>query len=157
MAQEIERLIPSLSASNHAIGCMEHTIHLATRDGLNALAQSGPLPSNQEAIGNNSGPMAISHLVDEPDGQNTWYNSIIDCLSKLASYIWQSPQRHEKFICTVNLIYEEGQTTKATTLLTNVCTRWNDCYLFKMHASIFAALTTCKLIALPNPNGRRFQ
>ncbi|MBW0550443.1 hypothetical protein O181_090158 [Austropuccinia psidii MF-1] len=128
MAQEIERLIPSFSASNHAIGCMEHTIHMAARDGLNALAQSGPLPSDQEDGGNNSGPMAISHLVDEPNGQNTRYNSIIDRLSKLASYIRQIPQRREKFICMVNLIYEEGQTTKATTLLTNVCTCWNLTY-----------------------------
>ncbi|MBW0502929.1 hypothetical protein O181_042644 [Austropuccinia psidii MF-1] len=128
MAQEIECLIPSFSASNHAIGCMAHTIHLAACDCLNALAQSGPLPSDQEASGNNSGPMAISNLVDEPDGQNTWYNSIIDCLSKLASYIRQSPQRRKKFIHMVNLIYEEGQTTKATTLLTNVCTCWNNCY-----------------------------
>ncbi|MBW0460508.1 hypothetical protein O181_000223 [Austropuccinia psidii MF-1] len=128
MAQEIKRLIPSFSASNHAIGCMAHTIHLAAHDGLNALAQSGPLPSDQEASGNNSGPMAISSLVDEPDEQNTWYNSIIDCLSKLASYIPQSPQRREKFIHMVNLIYEEGQTTKETTLLTNVCTRLNLTY-----------------------------
>ncbi|MBW0512370.1 hypothetical protein O181_052085 [Austropuccinia psidii MF-1] len=128
MAQEIKCLIPSFSASKHSIGCMAHTIHLASHDGLNALAQSGPLPSDQEASGNNSGPMAISSLVDEPDGQNTLYNSIIDLLSKLASYIRQSPQRHEKFICTVNLIYEEGQTTKETTLLTNVFTRWNLTY-----------------------------
>ncbi|MBW0514949.1 hypothetical protein O181_054664 [Austropuccinia psidii MF-1] len=123
MAQEIKRLIPSFSASNNAIGCMAHTIHLTTCDGLNALAQSGPLPSNQEASGNNSGPMAIRNLVDEPDGQNTQYNSIIACLSKLASYIRKSPQRREKFVHTVNLIYEEGQTTKATTLLKNFCTR----------------------------------
>ncbi|MBW0469569.1 hypothetical protein O181_009284 [Austropuccinia psidii MF-1] len=68
MAQEIKRLIPSFPASNHAIGFMAHTIHLAPRDGLNSLAQSGPLPSDQEAGGNNSGPMAISSLVDEPDG-----------------------------------------------------------------------------------------
>ncbi|MBW0564091.1 hypothetical protein O181_103806 [Austropuccinia psidii MF-1] len=128
MVQEIKCLIPSFSASNHEIGCMVHTIHLATCNGLNALAQSGPLPSNQEAGGNNSGPMAISNLVDEPDGQNTLYNSIIDCLSKLASYIRQSPQRGKKCIRTVNLIYEEGQTTKATTLLTNVCTCWNLTY-----------------------------
>ncbi|MBW0477404.1 hypothetical protein O181_017119 [Austropuccinia psidii MF-1] len=128
MAQEIKCLIPSFSASNHAIGCMVHTIHLAAHNGLNSLAQSGPLPSNQEAGGNNSCPMAISNLVDEPDGQNTRCNSIIDRLSKLASYIRKSPQRCEKFICTVNVIYEEGQTTKATTLLKKVCTRWNDCY-----------------------------
>ncbi|MBW0495567.1 hypothetical protein O181_035282 [Austropuccinia psidii MF-1] len=128
MAQEIEHLIPSFSASNYAIGCMAHTIHLSAHDGLNALAQSQPLPSDQEAGGNNSGQMAISNLVDEPDGQNTQYNSIINNLSKIASYIWQSPQRREKFIHTVNLIYKEGQTTKATTLLTNVCTHWNLTY-----------------------------
>ncbi|MBW0492212.1 hypothetical protein O181_031927 [Austropuccinia psidii MF-1] len=72
IAQEIEGLIPSFSASNNEIGCMVHTIHLAACDGLNALAQSRPLPSDQEAVGNNSGPMTISNLVDEPDGQNTW-------------------------------------------------------------------------------------
>ncbi|MBW0469540.1 hypothetical protein O181_009255 [Austropuccinia psidii MF-1] len=137
MAQDIKCLIPSFSASNHAIGCMAHTIHLAACDYLNALAQSGPLPSKQEAGGNNSTPMAISNLFDEADGQNTWYNSIIDCLSKLASYIWQSPQRHKEFICTVNLIYEQGQTTKATTLLRNACTHWNSTYdMFEQSLSL---------------------
>ncbi|MBW0571541.1 hypothetical protein O181_111256 [Austropuccinia psidii MF-1] len=103
-------------ASNNAIRCISHTIHLAACDGLDSHSQSGPLQVDQEAGGNTLGPMTMNNLVDEPEGQNTQYDSIINFLSKAASYIWQILQRSEKFICTINLIYEEGQTTKATTL-----------------------------------------
>ncbi|MBW0493256.1 hypothetical protein O181_032971 [Austropuccinia psidii MF-1] len=122
MAQKIEALVPTFTACTNAIGCMAHTIHLAARDGLNALAQGPPVATN-DPKGNMNGPMSISHILDLPDCVNTSYNSIINQISRLSSYIRQSPQRREKFIGTVNLIYDE-----ANTLLSNICTRWNSTY-----------------------------
>ncbi|MBW0533572.1 hypothetical protein O181_073287 [Austropuccinia psidii MF-1] len=106
---------------------MTHTIHPAAQDGLNSLAQGPPVATN-DPEGNMNGPMSISHIVDLPDGVNTSYNSIINRISTISSYIQQSPQRREKFIGTANLIYDKAKTTKADKLLSNMCTPWNSTY-----------------------------
>ncbi|MBW0479843.1 hypothetical protein O181_019558 [Austropuccinia psidii MF-1] len=86
MAQKIEVLVPMSTACTNAIGCMAHKIHLAAQDGLNALAQGPPVATN-EPKGNMNGPMSISHISDLPDGINTSYNSNINQISRLSSYI----------------------------------------------------------------------
>ncbi|MBW0588154.1 hypothetical protein O181_127869, partial [Austropuccinia psidii MF-1] len=123
--QEIQLLCPAYTANTQAIGCMAHTIHLAARDGLNALgnAASDALDSS---IASDS--MAITNLVSPPDGLNVKYNSIITCIGRLASYLHQSPQRREKFITTVKLVYDNSRPTHATMLLSHVPTRWNSTY-----------------------------
>ncbi|MBW0462700.1 hypothetical protein O181_002415 [Austropuccinia psidii MF-1] len=91
--------------------------------------------------------MAISNLINPPDGQHMRYHSIISCITRLASYMKQSPQRREKFIGTVNLLYDGSQPTNATTLLTPVSTRWNSTY-----DKLKRALTlkdACKQYSLP--------
>ncbi|MBW0567523.1 hypothetical protein O181_107238, partial [Austropuccinia psidii MF-1] len=103
------------------IGCMAHTIHLSAHNGIQALGK-GTEPNQENA---DTGPMAICSIVDPPEGQNLNYNSIISRISRLGSYIRQSPQRREKFITVVKLFYDD---IKANTLLTNVCTRWNSTY-----------------------------
>ncbi|MBW0482264.1 hypothetical protein O181_021979 [Austropuccinia psidii MF-1] len=69
--------------------------------------------------------MSISNLIDPPDGLQLNYNSIISHISRLASYLRQSPQQCEKFISTVNIFYEEQ---KGNMLLTNVATQWSSTY-----------------------------
>ncbi|MBW0465267.1 hypothetical protein O181_004982 [Austropuccinia psidii MF-1] len=127
MAQEIEATCPKFCAKDNMVGCMAHTIHLAARDGLKALA-SKPPDTNNQVDNNNENPMSISSLVDPPDGLNLQYNSIIGKISRLASYLHHSPQRREKFITTVNLVYDSDKPTNANTLLSQVSTRWNSTY-----------------------------
>ncbi|MBW0509366.1 hypothetical protein O181_049081 [Austropuccinia psidii MF-1] len=126
MCHEIQAMCPSFSASTQSIGCMAHTIHLAARDGLNALSQ-GPTSLPESEV-DDLRPMAISNLVDPPDGQKINYNSIISRISRLASYLNHSPQRRERFVTTVKLVYDENGPKNATSLLSNVCTRWNSTY-----------------------------
>ncbi|MBW0473091.1 hypothetical protein O181_012806 [Austropuccinia psidii MF-1] len=115
------------TACTDVIGCMAYKIHLAAQDGLNSLAQ-GPLVTTNEPEVNMNGPMSIYHILDLPDGVNAIYDSIINQISRLSSYIQQSPQRQEKFIGTVNLIYDKARTNQANTLLSNICTHWNSSY-----------------------------
>ncbi|MBW0477723.1 hypothetical protein O181_017438 [Austropuccinia psidii MF-1] len=72
--------------------------------------------------------MDLSNLLDTPDGTHLQYDSIISQIAKLGSYLQQSPQHCEKFITMVNLVYDGSKPTKASTLLTNVCTRWSSTY-----------------------------
>ncbi|MBW0580140.1 hypothetical protein O181_119855, partial [Austropuccinia psidii MF-1] len=72
--------------------------------------------------------MDLSNLLDTPDGTHLQYDSIISQIAKLGSYLQQSSQRREKFITTVNLVYDGSKPTKASTSLTHVCTRWNSTY-----------------------------
>ncbi|MBW0482455.1 hypothetical protein O181_022170 [Austropuccinia psidii MF-1] len=109
------------------VGCMAHTIHLAVCDGLKALGSKLP-DTNNQVDNNNENPMSITSLVDPPDGLNLQYNSIIVKISCLASYLYPSPQRREKFITTVNLVYDSDKPTNANTLLSQVSTRWNSNY-----------------------------
>ncbi|MBW0575656.1 hypothetical protein O181_115371 [Austropuccinia psidii MF-1] len=69
MVQEIENISPTFKAETHAIGCMAHIIHLAARNGLNALGHRGS--SDIEVKKQSSeliAPMAISNLINPPDG-----------------------------------------------------------------------------------------
>ncbi|MBW0470228.1 hypothetical protein O181_009943 [Austropuccinia psidii MF-1] len=126
MCHEIQAMCPSFSASTQSIGCMAHTIHLAARDGLNALSQ-GPTSLPESKV-NELRPMAISNLADPPNGQKINYNSIISRISRLDSYLNHSPQRRKKFVTTVKLVYDENGPKNATSLLSNVCTRWTSTY-----------------------------
>ncbi|MBW0479526.1 hypothetical protein O181_019241 [Austropuccinia psidii MF-1] len=117
--QEIQSLCPTYTANTQAIGCMAHTIHLAAHDGLNAL---GNAASDALESSISSDPMAITNLVSPPDGLNLKYNSVITCIGQLASYLHQSPQRREKFITTVKLVYDNSRPTHATMILSHVPT-----------------------------------
>ncbi|MBW0570861.1 hypothetical protein O181_110576 [Austropuccinia psidii MF-1] len=102
---------------------MAHILHLSAHDGLKGLAKGPSTHEDQYIV--NMGPMSISTLINPPDGLRLNYNSIISHISRLASYLCQSPQRREKFISMVN-IFHEAQ--KGNTLLTNVITQWNSTY-----------------------------
>ncbi|MBW0475142.1 hypothetical protein O181_014857 [Austropuccinia psidii MF-1] len=119
-------MCPSFSDLTQSIGCMAHTIHLAARDGLNALSK-GPTTLPESKV-DDLGPMAISNLVNPPDGQKINYNSIISRISRLALYLNHSPQRCKKFSTTVKLVYDENGPKNTTSLLSNVCYRWNFTY-----------------------------
>ncbi|MBW0492043.1 hypothetical protein O181_031758 [Austropuccinia psidii MF-1] len=96
MANINQTMTPAFSADTQAIGCMAHTLHLAARDGLNTLAQ--PLPSSglhQNDELDLPGPMSITSIVDQPDGTDLNYGSIISQIARLGSDLPQSPQRHE--------------------------------------------------------------
>ncbi|MBW0478915.1 hypothetical protein O181_018630 [Austropuccinia psidii MF-1] len=126
MAQEIEAINPTFSSKAQAIGCMAQTIHLAACDGINALASNGTSTSTtNNKLSNEAGPMDIVSLVDPPDGIDINYNSIILQLTQLALYLNQSPQRHEKFVATVKLMYDEEKPSNPVILLSHVATRWN--------------------------------
>ncbi|MBW0556974.1 hypothetical protein O181_096689 [Austropuccinia psidii MF-1] len=122
MAQDIEATCPKFCAKDNMVGCMAHTIHLASHGGLKALGSRPPNKNNQ-VDNNNENPMSITSLVDPPDGLNLQYNSIIGKISLLASYLHHSPQRRKKFITTVNLVYNSDKPTNANTLLSQVSTR----------------------------------
>ncbi|MBW0514531.1 hypothetical protein O181_054246 [Austropuccinia psidii MF-1] len=109
------------------VGCMAHTIHLAARNGLKSLGRKPP-DTNNQVDNNNENPMSITSLVDPPDGLNLQYNSIIGKISRMTSYLHHSPQRREKFITTVNLVYDSDKPTNENTLLSQVSTRWNSTY-----------------------------
>ncbi|MBW0495694.1 hypothetical protein O181_035409 [Austropuccinia psidii MF-1] len=127
MAQKIRNLVPAFITFTNAIRCMAHTIHLAAQDVLFALAPGPPVITNEKE-GNINLPMSICHIVYFPNGVNTSYDSIINQISRLASYKKQSPQRHENFIGTLNLIYEKEKTTPENKLFSNVSTRLNSIY-----------------------------
>ncbi|MBW0464137.1 hypothetical protein O181_003852 [Austropuccinia psidii MF-1] len=121
MAQEIQVKCPTFVAETNKIGCMAHIIHLAAHDGLKALAHAnGPTQTEAQEP---QGHMDLSNLIDEADGLYLKYDSIISRISRLGSYLCQSPQCREKFIARVNFVYDEGKNTKASTLLTHVATR----------------------------------
>ncbi|MBW0480472.1 hypothetical protein O181_020187 [Austropuccinia psidii MF-1] len=123
----IESIFPCFCSKDHAVGCMAHTIHLAACDGLKALgSDTGDTPTPVDH--NDLNQMAISSLTNSPNGLNLQYNSIIGKISQLASYLHHSPQRREKFITTVNLVYDTDKTTNAKTLLMQVPTRWHSTY-----------------------------
>ncbi|MBW0580442.1 hypothetical protein O181_120157, partial [Austropuccinia psidii MF-1] len=127
MANIIQTMTPAFSADTQAVGCMAHTLHLAAQDGLNTLAQ--PLPSSgfhQNDELDLPGPMSIASIVDQPDGMDLHYGSIISRITQLGSYLRQTPQRHEQFVTTVKLFHDD---IKSNMLLTNVCTRWNSTYI----------------------------
>ncbi|MBW0484250.1 hypothetical protein O181_023965 [Austropuccinia psidii MF-1] len=84
---------PTFKTETDAIGCMEHIIHLAAHDGLNALGHGVSAdievnPKSAELIA----PMAISNLINPPHGKHMRYDSIIFCIAQLASYIKKSPR-----------------------------------------------------------------
>ncbi|MBW0488743.1 hypothetical protein O181_028458 [Austropuccinia psidii MF-1] len=127
MAQEIKAICPRFCSKANAVGCMAHTIHLAARNGLKALGTNSgdSINSTNE---DNFNPISISSLVDPPDGLHLQYNSIISKISRLASYLYHSPQRQNKVVTTVNLIYEKNKPGNAKTLLSQVPTQWNSTY-----------------------------
>ncbi|MBW0495327.1 hypothetical protein O181_035042 [Austropuccinia psidii MF-1] len=112
---------------NHSVGFMAHTIHLAARDGLKALG-SDTGDTSTAVDHDDLNPMAISSLTNPPNGLNLKYNSIIGNISKLASYLCHRLQKREKFITTVNLVYDTDKPTNAKTLLLQVPTQWNSTY-----------------------------
>ncbi|MBW0474180.1 hypothetical protein O181_013895 [Austropuccinia psidii MF-1] len=76
MANIIQTMTLAFSADTQAIGCMAHTLHLATQDGLNTLAW--PLPSsglNQNDKSGLPGPMSIASIAYQPDGMDLNYGS----------------------------------------------------------------------------------
>ncbi|MBW0525830.1 hypothetical protein O181_065545, partial [Austropuccinia psidii MF-1] len=129
MAQKLEETSGYFNAAMQHIGCMAHIIHLATRDGLNALSLDSSSPDNNippdDWINNH---MSKETLVDSPDGMHLRYNTIISRIARLASYLNQSPQWREKFITTVRLVYNGATPTHATSLLLHVSTCWNSTY-----------------------------
>ncbi|MBW0481558.1 hypothetical protein O181_021273 [Austropuccinia psidii MF-1] len=72
----------------------------------------------------------LSHRLTNPKSEALvkGKNLTLDKISQLASYLRQSPQRREKSIAMVNLVYDDTTSTNATTLLSHVCTRWNLTY-----------------------------
>ncbi|MBW0576404.1 hypothetical protein O181_116119 [Austropuccinia psidii MF-1] len=128
MAQEIKAISPTYSFKSQAIRCMVHTIHLAVHDDINALASNGTSTSTNTKLSKAASPMDIASLVDPPDGIYSNYNSIISQITQLASYLNQSPQRPEKFVAIVKLIYVEEKPSNAVLLLSHVVTRWNSIY-----------------------------
>ncbi|MBW0482480.1 hypothetical protein O181_022195 [Austropuccinia psidii MF-1] len=106
---------------------MAHTIHLAAQEGISALSQ--PTPGSPVGTEGLNGPMAISNLIDKPDGFNLNHKLIISQITCLESYLHQSSQWSKKFATTVKLMCnDEGKTTKATSLLSHACTCWNLAY-----------------------------
>ncbi|MBW0566080.1 hypothetical protein O181_105795 [Austropuccinia psidii MF-1] len=126
-AQEIEATCPKFCAKDHMVGCMAHTIPLAACDGLEALG-SEPLNTYNQVDNKNHNPISIAILVDPPDGLNLQYNLIIGKISCLASYLLHSPQRCEKFIKIVNIVYDSDKPNNVNTLFSQVSTRWNSAY-----------------------------
>ncbi|MBW0466885.1 hypothetical protein O181_006600 [Austropuccinia psidii MF-1] len=129
MAQKLEETSGSFNAAMQHMGCMAHIIHLATRDGLNALSLDSSSPDNNippdDWINN---CMSIKTLVDSPDGMHLRYNTIISQIARLASYLNQSLQKRDKFITTVCLVYNGATPTHVTLLLSHVSTHWNSTY-----------------------------
>ncbi|MBW0473387.1 hypothetical protein O181_013102 [Austropuccinia psidii MF-1] len=132
MAQEIQVKCPTFIAETNTIGWMAHIIHLAACDGLKALAHANG--HTQTEAQEPQGQMDLSNLIDEADGLYLNYNSIISKIAFLGSYLCQIPQHREKFIGMVNLVYDEGNNTRASTLLTQVATRWNSMYKMLVQA-----------------------
>ncbi|MBW0591376.1 hypothetical protein O181_131091 [Austropuccinia psidii MF-1] len=90
MAQELQDSTKSFAAKTQYIGCMACTLHLSAQDGLKALAKGPSTHEDKDIV--DVGPMSISTLINPPDGLRLNYNSIISCISRLASYLCQSPQ-----------------------------------------------------------------
>ncbi|MBW0465470.1 hypothetical protein O181_005185 [Austropuccinia psidii MF-1] len=78
IAQEIEAINPEFSSKSQAIGCMAHTPHLDTHDGINALARNGTSTSTiNKNISKEACPIDIVSLVYPPDGIEINYSLII--------------------------------------------------------------------------------
>ncbi|MBW0575680.1 hypothetical protein O181_115395 [Austropuccinia psidii MF-1] len=106
---------------------MAHTIHFAACDVLKALG-SDTGETSTPVNHNNLNSMAISSLTNPPNGLNFQYNLIIGKISQLDSYLCHSLKRREKFITTVNLVYDTDKPTNTKTLLLQVPTQWNSTY-----------------------------
>ncbi|MBW0541170.1 hypothetical protein O181_080885 [Austropuccinia psidii MF-1] len=125
MNQEIKYLCPKYTANAQEIGFMAHTINLAACDGLKALGNSA---SDALDPSIKSDTMAITNLVNPPDGLNLKYDSIITHIRQLASYFHKSPQIHEKIVTTIKLVYNDYRQTQAIMLLSHIPTLWNSTY-----------------------------
>ncbi|MBW0587396.1 hypothetical protein O181_127111 [Austropuccinia psidii MF-1] len=127
MANDIQAVTDSFCAKTQAIGFMEHTIHLAAQEGISALLH--PTPGFPFGTEERIGPMAISKLINQPDGYNLNYKLMISKISCLSLYLHQSPQCRKKIATTVKLMCDdEGKTTKANSLFSYVFTCWNLAY-----------------------------
>ncbi|MBW0497041.1 hypothetical protein O181_036756 [Austropuccinia psidii MF-1] len=132
MAQEIKAICPQFCSKANAVGCIAHTIHLTACDGLNALGTSSGnsiTPIDEDSFNS----MSISSLVNPPDGLHLQYNSIISKISRLASYLRPIPQQ-DRFVTTVNLVYENNKPGNGNTLLSQVPTQWSSTYEMLYHA-----------------------
>ncbi|MBW0529662.1 hypothetical protein O181_069377 [Austropuccinia psidii MF-1] len=121
MASEMQNQLPGFCADQQAIGCMAHTIHLAAQDGLKTLGET-PEELATPNVNDSHGLMSLTNIINDPDGLHLNYSSIVSRRSKLATYLKQSPQRCEKFITTIHLLYDDLRPTKAVTLLSHVST-----------------------------------
>ncbi|MBW0581747.1 hypothetical protein O181_121462 [Austropuccinia psidii MF-1] len=135
MCSKMQDLCQEFIARKQWLGFMAHTIHLAARDGLKALAIGSP-NSTQNKSEDTVSQTSIENLIDIPDGQDIQYYSIILQISHLAGFLNQSPQWRDKSNTTVKLIYNDIKPTKATNLLSHVCTRWNSTYDMLVRALI---------------------
>ncbi|MBW0517018.1 hypothetical protein O181_056733 [Austropuccinia psidii MF-1] len=127
--QKLEETSGSFNAAMQHIGCMAHIIHLAARDGLNALSLDSSSPDNDIPPDNwINNCMSKETLVNSPDGMHLRYNTIISKIARLASYLNQSPQWRDKFITTACFVYNGATPTHAALLLLHVSTRWNSTY-----------------------------
>ena len=102
LAEQLESLIPSFDSYENHIGCVNHILNLAVKNGLKAVG-----------------------LRDEDDGINIQFEaaSIIDKIRQLAKYVRSSPQRRQQFLSIVDT--EEGH---RLILIKDVTTRWNSVY-----------------------------
>ncbi|MBW0525604.1 hypothetical protein O181_065319 [Austropuccinia psidii MF-1] len=106
---------------------MAHTIHLASRDGFKVLGSDtgeASTPVDYEDLN----PMSICSLINSANGLSLQFSLIIGNISQLSSYLRHSLQMGEKFITTINLVYDTDKTTNAKTLLFQVPTQWNSTY-----------------------------
>ncbi|MBW0539430.1 hypothetical protein O181_079145 [Austropuccinia psidii MF-1] len=123
MALKLEETSGSFNAAMQHIGCMAHIIHLDARDGLNAFSLDSSSRDNNIPPDNwINNCMSTETLIDFQDGMHLRYNTIISRIARLASYLNQSPQRRDKFITTVRLVYNGATPTHATSLLLHVST-----------------------------------
>ncbi|MBW0593961.1 hypothetical protein O181_133676 [Austropuccinia psidii MF-1] len=63
MAMAIETKIPTFCVKTHSVGCMAHTLHLAARDGKNALGVRNSPPHQPSTI-HDPNPMSLTYLME---------------------------------------------------------------------------------------------
>ncbi|MBW0538199.1 hypothetical protein O181_077914 [Austropuccinia psidii MF-1] len=161
MAMAIETKVPTFCVKTHSVGCMAHKLHLAARDGLNALGVKNSPPHQPSTI-HNPNPMSISNVLNYlmesicnmtplfqefPDWPHTCAKAHKEERNLLQWSALSMMTQHQQMQPLCSPMYEKGG------IWLMICS--NEHYHFVRHIINFAHLIICNNIGSVPLNGTR--
>ncbi|MBW0495326.1 hypothetical protein O181_035041 [Austropuccinia psidii MF-1] len=141
MDKEIQLKCPTFVSETNTIGCMAHIIHLAASDGLKALAHANE--PTQTGVQQPPEQLDLSNIINEADGLNLNYDSIISQIAHLGSYLSQSLQCQENFITMASQKYEVAPMTPTIMAMTGKLSKYLQILLWKTPVICATILDPC--------------